>query len=52
MVSMCLAKFNGMGQQQQQGKMFTGVAYAIAAALLMKISNGHCSDRFSILPLP
>ena len=38
MVSMCLAKFHGMGQQQQQGAMLTGVVCATAvAAQLMKM---------------
>ena len=44
MVSICLAKFNGTGQQQQQGAMLTGVVYAIAAAHLMKmiyVSSAH-----------
>ena len=35
---MCLAKSHGMGQQQQQGAMLTGVVHAIAAAQLMKMS--------------
>ena len=34
---MCLAKSHGMGQQQQQGAMLTGVVYAIASAQLMKM---------------
>ena len=34
---MCLAKSDGMGQQQQQGAMLTGVVYAVAAAQLMKM---------------
>ena len=34
---MCLAKSHGMGQQQQQGAMLTGVVYAIATAQLMKM---------------
>ena len=41
---MCLAKFHGVGQQQQQGTMFTGVLYATAAAQLMKmihVSRAH-----------
>ena len=41
---MCLAKSHGMGQQQQQGAMLTGVVYAIAAAQLMKmiyVSSAH-----------
>ena len=41
---MCLAKSHGMGQQQQQGAMLTGVVYAIAAAQLMKmiyLSSAH-----------
>ena len=41
---MCLAKSHGMGQQQQQRAMPTGVVYAIAAAQLMKmiyVSNAH-----------
>ena len=37
MVSTCLAEYHGMGQQQQQGTMFTGAVYAIDAALLMKM---------------
>ena len=44
MVSMCLAKFLRIGQQQQQGTTFAGVVYAIAAALLMKmiyVSRAH-----------
>ena len=43
-MSVCLAKFHGMGQQQQQGAMLTGVVYAIAAAQLMKmiyVSSAH-----------
>ena len=32
---MCLAKSQGMGQQQEEGAMLTGVVYAIAAAQLM-----------------
>ena len=41
---MCLAKSHGMGQQQQQGGMLTGIVYAIAAAQLMKMicfSSAH-----------
>ena len=41
---MCLAKSHGMGQQQQEGAVLTGVAYAIAAAQLMKmiyVSSAH-----------
>ena len=41
---MRLAKSHGMGQQQQQGAMLTGVVYAIAAAQLMKmiyVSSAH-----------
>ena len=41
---MCLAKSHGMGQQQQQEAMLTGVVYAIAAAQLMKmiyVSSAH-----------
>ena len=41
---MCLAKSHGMGQQQQQRAMLTGVVYAIAAAQLMKmiyVSSAH-----------
>ena len=34
---MCLAKSHGMGQQQQQRAMLTGVVYANAAAQLMKM---------------
>ena len=34
---MCLARFQRMGQQLQQGIMLTGVVYAIAAAQLMKM---------------
>ena len=37
MMSKCLAKFQRMGQQQQQGTVFTGVVYAIVAAQLMKM---------------
>ena len=41
---MRLAKSHGMGQQQQQEAMLTGVVYAIAAAQLMKmiyVSSAH-----------
>ena len=41
---MCLAKFQRMGQQLQQGIMLTGVVYTIAAAQLMKmiyVSEAH-----------
>ena len=41
---MRLAKSQGMGQQQQQGAMLTGVVYAIAAAQLMEmiyVSSAH-----------
>ena len=37
MLLMCLAKFQMMGQQQQQRIMFTGVVYATAAAQLIKM---------------
>ena len=37
MVDMCLAKLRRMGQQQQQGIIFTGVIYAVAAAQVMMI---------------
>ena len=41
---MCLAKFQRMGQQLQQGIMLTGVVYTIAVAQLMKmiyVSEAH-----------
>ena len=41
---MCLAKSHGMGQQQQQRAMLTGVVYAIAAVQLIKmiyVSSAH-----------
>ena len=41
-MSVCLAKFHGMGQQQ--GAMLIGVEYAIVAAQLMKmiyVSSAH-----------
>ena len=40
----CLGEFHGMGHQQQQGAMLTGVVYAIVAAQLMKmicLSSSH-----------
>ena len=42
---MCLLKFLGMGQQQQQGIIFSGVVYAIAAAQLMKIIHVSGAHR-------
>ena len=44
-MSMFLAKIQRMGQQQQQGTLFTKVVYAIAAAQLMNtviyVSRAH-----------
>ena len=45
---MCLAKSHGMGQQQQQRAMLTGVVYANAAAQLMKmiyVSSAHQANN-------
>ena len=45
---MCLAKSHGMGQQQQQEAMLTGVVYSIAAAQLIKmnyVSRAHQATK-------
>ena len=45
---MCLAMSHGMGQQQQQRAMLTGVVYANAAAQLMKmiyVSSAHQANN-------
>ena len=45
---MCLAKSHGMGQQQQQRAMLTGVVYANAATQLMKmiyVSSAHQANN-------
>ena len=51
---MYLAKSHGMGQQQQQGAMLTGVVTAIAAAQLMKmiyVSSAHQANNTADIDL-
>ena len=51
---MCLAKSHGMGQQQQQRAMLTGVVYANAAAQLMKmiyVSSAHQANNTADIDL-
>ena len=48
---MKLAEFHRMGQQQQQGTMFTGVVYATAAAQLMEM-RFMCQEHIKRLTLP